>query len=204
MERIVFEKVKKFSFTIRPTVFNPNDYYSSKIFASYINSMEVEGKNILDMGSGSGIVSIFAASKGAFCTAVDNNPVAVKCINENIIQNHFTKKITAIESDLFESKQLENKKFDVIFFNPPYYKGIPKNNFETAFKGGNNLEVIQRFLASSKNYLLKNGIIIFIVSSDMDIDEFFNMLNTAGYNYKILTTNKKYFETFYIIEAVIN
>jgi len=164
--------------------------------------MELEGKSILDMGAGSGVVSVFAASKGAVCTAVDVNPVAVKCINENIIQNNFTKKISAIESDLFESKQLEDKRFDIIFFNPPYYKGNPHNNFERAFKGGPNLEVINRFLENAGNFLATGVSLCMLVSSDMDLDDFYSRLKNTGYSYNILHTNKKFFETFYIIEAV--
>lgn len=204
MERVVFERIGKYSFTIRPTVFNPKDFISSEVFVSFIKTMTLEGKNILDMGSGSGVVSIFAASKGAVCTAVDINPVAVKCMNENIIQNHFTKKITAVESDLFESRLLEKKLYDIIFFNPPYYKGNPGNNFERAFKGGQNLEVIDRFLNDAKNFLAPAGRLCLLISSDMDLDDFYNRLKNTGYYYKILHQNKKFFETFYIIEAVIS
>lgn len=203
MKQVVFENIGRYSFTIRPTVFNPKDFVSSEVFISFIKDMELGGSNILDMGSGSGVVSIFAASKGAVCTAVDINPVAVKCINENIIQNHFTKMITAVESDLFESKQLQNKLFDIIFFNPPYYKGNPHNNFERAFKGGPNLEVIDRFLGEAKKFLAPKGWLCMLVSSDMDIDDLYRRITGAGYTYRILQTNKKFFETFYIIEAVI-
>lgn len=202
MERIVFERIGNFRFTIRPTVFNPKDFVSSEAFVSFVKSMELEGKNILDMGAGSGVVSVFAASKGAVCTAADINPVAVKCINENIIQNNLTKKITAVESDLFETRLLHDKIFDVIFFNPPYYKGNPHNNFERAFKGGPNLEVIDRFLDTAGKFLAPNGYLCMLVSSDMDLDDFYARLTRAGYTHKILHTNKKYFETFYIIEAV--
>lgn len=158
------------------------------------------------MGCGSGIVSVFAASKGAICLAVDINPVSVKCTNENAALNGFGDKINVIESDLFESvktSHLPTGGFDIIFFNPPYYKGIPGNNFERAFKSGPGLEVIKDFISCSKNYLAKNGVIYFIVSSDMDLDEVENMFIIGGYRYKIIKKIKKLFETFYIIEAVL-
>ena len=41
-----------------------------------------------------------------------------------------------------------------------------------------------------------------LVSSDMDLDDFYSRLKNTGYSYNILHTNKKFFETFYIIEAV--
>lgn len=204
MERVVREKFSGFTFTVRPTVFNPRDFISSKIFAAYINTLDLAGKNILDMGAGSGIVSIFAASKGANCTACDINPVAVRCITENALQNNLSKQISVYESDLFESlNSTVDRGFDIIFFNPPYYKGNPHNNFERAFKGGPNLEVIDRFLLDAKEHLAPLGKICLIVSTDIDMDDFYIRLKNNGYTYKILHTNKKFFETFYIIDAVI-
>lgn len=204
MGKVVLQKLAGFTFTVRPTVFNPADFISSKVFISYIKTLELAGKKILDMGSGSGVVSIIAASKGAECIAVDINPVAIRCITENASQNNFSKQIIAIESDLFESlRNTYPAKFDIIFFNPPYYKGNPQNNFERAFKGGPNLEVIDRFLAEAKAFLAPSGRLCLLVSSDMDLNDMYNRIKTAGYNHKILQTNKKPFETFYIIDAVI-
>jgi release factor glutamine methyltransferase len=203
MGKVVRQKLAGFTFTVRPTVFNPADFISSKVFVSYIDTLDLHGKYILDMGSGSGVVSIVAASKGAECIAADINPVAVRCITENAVLNNFAKQVTAIESDLFESfGNIVNGKFDIIFFNPPYYKGNPTNNFERAFKGGPNLEVIDRFLIEAKNFLAPGGRICLLVSSDMDLHDLYNRIKTAGYTYKILHTNKKTFETFYIIDAV--
>jgi HemK-related putative methylase len=209
MERVVREKISGFTFTVRPTVFNPRDFISSEIFAAYIKTLDLTGKNILDMGSGSGIVSIFAASKGANCVACDINPVAVRCITENALQNKLSQQIKVYESDLFDSlvnipspSGRVRVGYDIIFFNPPYYKGNPRNNFERAFKGGPNLEVIDRFLLDAKHHLLPNGKLCLLVSTDMDIDDFYSRLNNTGYTYKILHTNKKFFETFYIVEAL--
>lgn len=154
------------------------------------------------MGTGSGVVSIFAASTGAECTAVDINPMAVRTVKENASANGFADKITAVESDLFEALN-HNELFDIIFFNPPYYKGNPHDNFERAFKGGENLEVITRFLDDAKKYLNQGGIIYFIVSSDMDMNELQNMFTSAGYRHKTVKEIKKFFETFYIISAVV-
>lgn len=205
MGKIIRQKLAGYVFTVRPTVFNPADFISSKVFISYISTLELKDKYILDMGSGSGVVSIIAASKGANCIAADINPVAVRCITENALQNNFSGQITAVESDLFESLiNIYPGKFDIIFFNPPYYKGNPGNNFERAFKGGPNLEVITRFLENAKSFLAPSGSLCMLVSSDMDLDEFYSSVKTAGYDYNILQTNKKFFETFYIVDAVIS
>jgi len=204
MGKVIRQKLAGFTFIVRPTVFNPADFISSKVFISYIDTLDLHGKYILDMGSGSGVVSIISASKGAACIAADINPVAVRCITENALLNNFSGQITAIESDLFESlRNTYPAKYDIIFFNPPYYKGNPSNNFERAFKGGPKLEVIDRFLNDAKNFLTPSGRLCLLVSSDMDLNDMYSRIKTTGYDYKILHTNKKTFETFYIIDAVI-
>lgn len=212
MERTVREKLSGFTFSVRPTVFNPADFVSSRIFADYIKTLDLSGKYILDIGSGCGIVSVFAASKGAKCVASDINPMAVRCISENAALNKFSSQIQAVESDLFEAltnipdsgnNSRPSAGFDIIFFNPPYYRGNPKDNFERAFKGGPGLEVIDRFLAGAKNFLAPRGKLCIIVSSDIDLKDFYLRLTGAGYDYKIIHSVNKFFETFYIIEAVI-
>jgi len=200
IQRTVSEKIGKFKFIVRPSVFNPKDYLSSEIFADFVSSLELKDKYILDMGTGSGIISVFAASKGAKCFAADINPASVESSIENAKNNGLADKIIVIESNLFDAISTD-KKFDLIFFGPPFYKGEPVNNFERAFKGGNNLEVINDFLVQAKNYLKNDGKIYFIVSTDVDLDLFWNMLQQNWYKYETIKTVKKFFETFYIVEA---
>lgn len=221
MGRVVREKIGNFTFIIRPTVFNPVDFLSSGIFADFISTLDLEGKNIMDMGSGSGIVSIIAASKGAKCLALDINPIAVRSVKETAELNKLSDKINVIESDLFESipsptgrvregsihsppESTSEGLFDIIFFNPPYYKGIPKNNFERAFKAGPDLEVVNSFLAGAGRFLRSEGVIYFIVSSDMDMEDLENRIKTSGFGFEIFKTIEKLLETFYIIKAVIS
>jgi len=160
------------------------------------------------MGCGSGVVSIFAASKGANCTAVDINPMAIRSVIENSELNGFSSKIHAIESDLYDSVQTPSpsgwggeRLFDIIFFNPPYYKGEPKNNFERSFKGGHNLEVVKKFSSQTINHLKTGGMVYLILSSDLSINEFKEIF--TGYNFEIVTKFNKLFETFYICRLVV-
>lgn len=205
LKKTVHAHFEGFTFIVYPSVFHPMYFISSKIFAKFISGLELEGKNILDMGSGSGIVSIFAASKGAVCTAVDINPMAVKSIIENAEFNGFKEKISVFESDLYESVLPASGRegfFDIIFFNPPYYKGEPRNNFERAFKGGENLEVVRRFAEQTFAYLKPGGIVYMILSSDVDFDEFKKIF--SRYSFDIVTNINKFFETFYICKLVID
>ena len=162
----------------------------------------LEGKHVLDMGCGSGVVSIFAASKGAICFAVDVNPMGAKAAMQNALRNGLSRNVEALESNLFQKMDPE-KKFDIMFFNPPYFKGIPKNNFEHAFKGGDNYEVIRTFIIDSKKFLNPEGEIYFITSSDMDIKLLEGMFTANGFEFILSKKIEKLLETFYITKSFL-
>ncbi len=201
LKKTVTEKIKGFAFTVYPSVFNPKDYYSSEIFAGFILSLDdLDGRYILDMGCGSGIVSVIAASKGAKCLAVDVNEMCVKSASENAAQNGFTDSITTVQSDLFE-KVPASGKFDFIFFNPPYYAKEPASDFERAFFTGEGYTVLKEFIRKAGNYLASGGAVYFITSSDLDIDLFTGIIRAGGFEFNIIKKVNTFFETFYITKA---
>lgn len=81
-----------------------------------------EEGEVLDMGCGYGALGIAVAKSRPKLkvTMVDVNPLAVKLARENIEINQVTN-ATALRSDLYS--QLEGKKFDIIFSNPPLAAG---------------------------------------------------------------------------------
>jgi release factor glutamine methyltransferase len=203
LKKTVTEKIKGFTFTVYPSVFNPKDYFSSEIFAKFISSLDdLNGKYVLDMGCGSGVVSVFATSKGAHCLAVDVNPLCVKAAEENAKQNRFEHRINAVQSNLFENIS-DDEKFDIIFFNPPYYEKEPETDFEKAFFTGTGFKIIKDFLEQAKNCFVPGGFIYFITSSDLKIDGFLNMIQASGYEFNIVKKVNTLFETFYITKALL-
>ena len=98
---------------------------------------EVEEPNILDIGSGSGAISIAVANelKSSSVTGIDINEKALKLANENKILNKI-ENVNFIESNLFE-KLDKDFKYDLIVSNPPY---ISKEEYETLMPEVKNYE----------------------------------------------------------------
>ena len=82
----------------------------------------VNAKQILEVGTGTGIISLMLAQRNANANilALDINAEAVKISQNNFSNSPFSDKI---KSQLQDFKNFEtDEKFDLIISNPPYFK----------------------------------------------------------------------------------
>jgi len=144
---------------VAPEVYNPSD-------DSYLMLKTVEvrsGEAFLEIGPGSGIISIHAAKAGAKVTAADISPHAVECTRHNALRNDA--KVDVVRSDMFENVQ---GLFDVIAFNPPYVadESTSTSWIERSWTGGREgSEVAIRFMEDVWKHLAPNGRVYMILSS---------------------------------------
>jgi tRNA1Val (adenine37-N6)-methyltransferase len=84
-------------------------------------------KNILDIGSGTGVLSLFCAHKfkNASLISLDIHPEAVALCNINFKSNNIEDRAKAILQEVTTYDSLE--KFDLIISNPPYFESSTKN-----------------------------------------------------------------------------
>ena len=128
---------------------------------------ELKG-SVLEIGCGTGIISVHLASKGAQVTAIDLNPKAVEATRFNSANNYV--KIEVLEGDMFAP--VDGRRFGTIVCNPPY---LPPSDEEygdpdlaLAVEGGpTGTEFISRFLFDAPEHLEKDGSIYLITSSRM-------------------------------------
>lgn len=105
----------EFDIVIMPKMsFGTAHHETTKQMIQYLLSMQVSGKSLLDMGSGTAVLAILARMKGAFpVTAIDNDEWAYNNALENVQSNNFAD----IEVLLGDSSLLAGKKFDIILAN---------------------------------------------------------------------------------------
>lgn len=124
---------------------------------------DVQGKRVLEMGCGSGIIALHCAKAGAEVTAVDADPKAVVCARANAERNGL--ELDVIVSDLFLDVDGE---FDVIIFNPPYLPDGIGGGIERSWAGGEDgVRVLERFLKDAPAHLASGGCIYVLLSSMM-------------------------------------
>ncbi len=175
---LVIEEINGLPIVILPEVFNPVLLRSGEFLAQFADTSDLRpGTSVLDLGTGSGVVAIFAAKRGASVCAVDINPASVRCAKINALLNQVEDKITVMQGDLFAP--VEGQRFDVIFFNPPFHLGKPKNDQEKAWRG---LGVFESFSSGLAGILAENGRAFVLISSDGDGEILLEHLANQGYS----------------------
>lgn len=182
--RLVLEAVDGVPLVILPQVFNPVLLRSGALMARAIARLpwaEAANVSVLDLGTGSGIGAVFAARRGASVIAVDINPEAVRCVRINALLNRVDERIEARLGDLFGP--LEGRAFDVVLFNPPFYRGRPKDDLDRAWRGE---DVFERFAAGLGSVLVADGYALLTLSTDGHCDELLAELAAAGFRSEIV------------------
>ena len=166
------------------------------------NLIVKDNDKVLEIGSGSGIVSIKASIKAKSVDAVDINPHAIECTKRNIKLNDCDN-ITVKESDLFENI---SDKYDLIIFNTPY---LPieedekiNDDYSKAWDGGaDGRSIIDPFLEQVSDYLEDEGSIQIVQSSLSNNEKTLNYLNENGFDAKITANEHQFFEDITLISA---
>ncbi|WP_405288878.1 HemK2/MTQ2 family protein methyltransferase [Methanobrevibacter sp.] len=162
-----------------------------------------EGQSVLEIGTGSGLVSMYASLLTDDVTATDINYNALELAEKNFKLNNINT-IKLEFGDLFEP--VKDKKFDVILFNTPYLptdsEDIINDDLNYAFDGGlDGRKVIDRFINEVSNHLNDKGIVQIIQSSLSDNNRTLDMFDRNGFIAEIAESEKFFFEEIVLINA---
>ena len=168
------------------------------------DNLQIEkGQSVLEIGTGSGIVAMYASRLTDRITVTDINFDACRLAEENFRQNGI-EGIEILFGNMFEP--VENRKFDVILFNTPYLPTedgeVLEDTINYAFDGGlNGRKVIDIFLNEVGNHLNDGGIVQMIQSSLSGNDETLEMLDERGFIAEIAASEHFFFEDITLINA---
>ena len=187
-------KVLGQEFTIFPNVFNPGK--DAELLEKLMKIKD--GTAVLDLGTGCGVLGIFAAKNASKVILTDINPDGVKNAKYNVKKFGLDKKMEVRKGDLFRPIK-QSEKFDVIIFNPPFGNEKPKNFLEMAMRDY-KYKTLAKFLKQVKEFLRTDGRIYMSFSDLGDIGYFEKLLNKYKLKVKILGKLEDDLFTKYIYE----
>ena len=149
---------------------------------------DLDGKEILDIGTGSGCIAISLAKNlpNSKVTALDISSDALKVAKENAEINNVS--IEFINADIFEYKS--DKKYDVIVSNPPYVTESEKSQMK---------QNVLDFEPGLALYVKENNPLLYYF-------EIINLFKDNLEGYLFFEINNKYYEDLnqYLVENDFN
>ena len=197
-------KVLGETFEVFPSVFSPKYFKDPEFFVEELPINK--GETFLEIGCGSGIISIFAILKGASkVVAIDINSKAVENTKHNAKIHGIQNKIKVLQGDVF--KPLNDEKFDTIFWNTPW--GLVKETNLTQLENAlwdTEYKSTTKFIKNANKYLNKNGRLLIGFSSTIgDLNYLQKIIKENNYKAKIIKRTKSkavdFSANFEIIEA---
>lgn len=173
------------SLSIFPNVFSPKYFTDSFWFAEEVSKI-VGDSSFLEIGSGTGVISLFAGFNGARVTSVDINPDAVKNTEYNLKRYSINAK--CIQSDLFD--QIDSSaRFDFIFWNHPFFESdevvddiLLRAGFDYKYEG------LERYLTEGHKYLSSNGKLLLGTGDAARLERFDEICGKNNLKAKLIST----------------
>ncbi|MBF0760811.1 methyltransferase [Dysgonomonas mossii] len=162
----------------------PNPYFRFKKFTVYHDRcamkvgtdgvllgawVNVSGDNILDIGTGTGLISLMMAQRNekAVIDAIDIDSDAVSQAKDNIENSPFGNRINSWNASLQEFSSKAEKRYDVIVSNPPFFvQSLKSPNKERSLARHTDSLPVADLIGLSASLLSQAGRISFIYPFD--------------------------------------
>jgi len=172
----------------------------------YLNDTQVvNGKTILDLGAGSGVLSFIAIKNGAAkSVATDINPNAVANAEYNARHLGFEDKIEVrlvpMEKQGAYSVIEKSEKFDLIVSNPPQHPEQPKTLYEYSYADP-KLAFLRSMLEGLSAHLKPGGKGVFALY-DQGLNLARQMAHKQGFDVNVRVKTKNRNGTYYLVEIM--
>jgi methylase of polypeptide subunit release factors len=189
------------------------DYFKESINDYYFDGLDIKNiKNILDMGTGTGVIALYlnemknriaTFSPNIYASDVLENAIECAKLNESL--NNLDRSITFIHSDLFKSfpKSLKNS-FNIMIFNPPYLPSLRefrtseiKRDGDESWNGGEKgYELFLQFCSQAIPFIdtTQSFYIYYISSSASKFENILDIFAKLGFKNKTLKKKHVFFE----------
>jgi len=176
------------SLATHPRAWSPTSFAAS--FAVHLADAVQPGQRVLELGLGTGVLSILAGVRGADVTGLDINPDAVRLTAENWAHHGLPERADRFRvSDRFAALSTDER-FDRIWSNPPVLPDIgapptgDRDDFEVA--GDEGRLVLDAMLDEAGRWLAPEGRMLTIATSLQGRDRTRALLEARWSEHRIL------------------
>lgn len=168
---------------VMPNVYAPDLFTDSLKFAEIVPDL-VGDSSLLEVGCGTGILSLLCAKNGAYVVATDINPYAVmnSRINSRILRLSFDVR----KGDIY-SPVKKTEKFDFIFWLHPFNNStfpvedvLLRSGFEYKYAG------LRRYISEARSHLTPKGRLLLGTGSNADVESIKTIAGENGYAIDVL------------------
>lgn len=162
-------------------IYQAEDEFKYTTDSLILSSCVKPAKRMMDLGCGSGILSLRLVERFEEIHSVDINSNVLSYFEKSVMENKLENKIIIKEKNIFDLKnEYETNYFDSIVFNPPYYD-FENIKFKTiAAKHFFDIETSLHIV----NYLLKNSGLLYIIYPTYRLAELIYKINLAALKVK--------------------
>lgn len=189
-----------FSLKVPPTVFHPRFFITSEFFARFLDGLDLSGKRVVEIGTGSGVIALAAARAGAASVvAIDINPNAARAAADNARRNGFGDRVFGLCSNLMTAVA-PGPKFDLILSSPPSFAGEPRDLADRAWHAGPGYRDILALFEQARERLAPGGAFYILLSSDSDLGLLGELMQRAGFRARLAVERSILIESLVLYE----
>ena len=188
-----------FELLLHPEVYGPAE--DTELLLRALDAVPLQpGARACDVGTGTGIIALALARRGAHVVATDVNPHAARLARANAARNGLAGRVAVVQAAHLAPLR---GPFDVVTFNPPYLpvEGEVRGVLARAWEGGEGgIAWAPAFLQDARRCLRPGGRAVVVLSSLGDAPGFRALAAGQGFEAATLATAKLPWEA---LEAVV-
>ncbi|MEM2929565.1 MAG: methyltransferase [Thermoproteota archaeon] len=159
---------------------------------------KVEAKRILEIGCGSGVVSLSLARRNIEVVAVDVNIEACRNTLANFKRNRLQGVVHVVNGDLATAFR-DGVGFDAIVSNPPYLPVEQSPNEDPSWAAGKDASLSRRLLENTLPLLSDVGVLFLVHSSLLSVNGLKKTLEEKGFLVEEASSRSFFFEKIILL-----
>ena len=160
---------------------------------------KVEAKRILEIGCGSGVISLALARRGMEVVAVDISPEACRNTLINFKRNRIHGVVHVVNGDLATAFR-KGVEFDMVVSNPPYLPVEQSPREDSSWAAGEDASFIKRLLESALPLVSSHGVLLLVQSSLSGVDGLKKTLREKGFLVEEASCKGFFFEKIILLK----